>query len=241
MHLSTSSRASDRHLRAFREYAQWNQRDGAELFIGETRKYAVELYVQTEAVSPTKAEIAADVRALGWKIPAFFADGRIGRGLPRMWADFIQARKEKGQRRRGRPTKGTAEEREEQRAKVLNRPTLAQMQAFVIAVRNRARLYLASGWLGAIADLGGTPPSSLDRRGELAHRSGVTSARGGATIRRSAGRVEIDLWNETPHIVAFDQEHQIVERARAARALDLYVYIRRKQAEAAAQIFRAAA
>lgn len=217
----------------FRKYADWNHRDGAELFVDQTRKLATELYTQTAAIAPSEAEIAADVRAQGWKIPKRFADGREGRGSNRAWAgwSYWQAIKNKTIKRfRGR---GARQKNWEQESAMRDqKPTLAMMQAYVIALRKNARLFLASGWLGAIFDLGGSLKKSSGK---------VDHERGGAEIHHNPHGVEVVLWNRTPGIETMDQKTHFVAKAVAVRTADMWVYIRRKMDEAAKQIFRAAA
>lgn len=209
----------------YRRYAEWNGRDGEQLFIDQTRKLATELYQQTAAIAPSKAEIEADVKAQGWHIPEKFDDGRQGRGKSSQWLGLVLATREK---RRGRKSNG---QRQSEDAFLRGRATLEQMQAYVIKLRTSARLYLASGWLGAIFDLGGTLKASSGK---------VDSERGGAEIRRSPGLLEITLWNRTPGIAAMNAKHQLVARALAVRTADMWVYIRRKMDEAAMQILKAA-
>lgn len=211
----------------FREYAEWNGRELAELarkksldLAGGVRAGKVDgLYQTTAAIAPTEARIASDVRSQGWRIPEFFPRSgggtRMGRGIPRMWAHFTFKAMRKG--KKGRATKG------ELAIKNNDKPTLGEMQAFVIAMRKKARLYLASGWLGAIADLGGQMPRAETR---------VDHERGGATIRESPGLVEIEYWNRTPGIVETNARYGFVARAVENCIADMQIYIRRKQDEA---------
>lgn len=214
--ISSDSTALASLRQTFRTYAAWNQRDSAGLFIDQARKLATELYVQTAAIAPSKSEIAADVKALGWKIPRKFRDGRLGRGVPAQWLGSALARRAK---KRGRKSKLSLAEEE---AFMAQRPTLEQMQAFVIANRSSARLYLASGWLGAVADLGGS----------LKNTSGkIDRSRGGATIRRGAGSISVEFWNRTPGIETMDAKKHFVAKAIAVRMIDMQAYIARKRAE----------
>lgn len=192
----------------FRRYADWNRRDGAELFVDQTRKLAVELYTQTAAIAPSKATIAQKVKSLGWRV--------IKRGDPDQWR---QSAAKNYNKRRGRPTNATQAAR---KALLSAKATLEQMQSFVIKKRSDARLYLASGWLGAVVDLGGSLKSTS---GE------VDRERGGAHVRRSSTGVEITLWNRTDGIETMDAKKHFVAKAIAVRTADMWTYIIRKMNE----------
>lgn len=231
--LNLSSRDRRPFTDAFKKLAEWNHRDGAQLFVDATRKLAYDLEAQTAAIAPSESKIAADVRAQGWKIPTLFkragdSIGRLGRGWPNQWTEFDIRAQRKG--KRGRKTKAEKEAESAQRA--AHRPTLSQMQAYVIKARTHARKYLASGWLGAILDMGG---SIRGTNGD------VDRERGGAIVKRSVTSVEITLWNRTPGIETMDAKKHFVDKAVAVRTADMLVYIRRKMDEAANRIFRKAA
>lgn len=211
--ITINSNGIGRIRETFRSYASHNRREVEFLWQDQSRKLANELYNVTAAIAPSRSEIAADVRALGWKIPTRFADGRIGRGLPGDWTGFALTKRER--RKKGKPVDEAAF-----RAK---RPTLAQMQAYVIALRSRARLFLASGWLGAIVDLGGSPKTSSGK---------VDRDRGGADITRSPGLITVEFWNRTPGIEGQNSKHDLVGKAVKARVADMLIYIRRKQTDA---------
>jgi hypothetical protein len=203
----------------FLEYARWNQRDTADLFVGESRKFANELYNQTAAIAPSKATISAKVKSLGWHV--------IKRGTPQQWTGQALQKRQKG--RRGRPSlKNIAADA----AFLATKPTLQQMQAYVIAKRSNARLYLASGWLGAIADQGGKLKTTSGK---------VDHDRGGAEVYRAPSHVEVEFWNRTPGIVEMDAKHGLVAKAYAVRIADMLVYIERKIAESQNRVFRKAA
>jgi hypothetical protein len=228
---------SGRLRETFREYCGRNQRDSEELALATALKLAggvrdhgygaVDgLYQVTAALAPSEAQIEADVKRQGWKIPAYFKDGRMGRGASKMWrASAYQHRTGK---KRGRPSKGDVAARE---AYLGGKPTLAEMQAFVIRRRVAARLFLASGWLGAIADLGGLLPSSAAHRGALQGRSGVSKYRGGADVYRAPGLIRIAFWNVTPGIAAMEAKRGIVGPATANVERDLQIYLARKKEE----------
>lgn len=205
--------------RKFLEYASWNHRETPDLFVGESRKFANELYMQTAAIAPSKATIAAKVKSLGWHV--------IKRGSPEQWKGVAFENKVK---RKGRKAGGLNYIAREKA--MAEKATLEQMQAFVIAKRSNARLYLASGWLGAVADLGGSLKISS---GEIDH------SRGGAEVFRSPSHVEVEFWNRTPGIVEQNEKHNLVGRAFAVRMADMLVYIERKQKEAKDRIFKKAA
>ena len=183
----------------FRRYAEARGRDLSELMLDQGRKLATELFVQTKEVAPTKAQIAADVKKQGWKIPGFFPDGRVGRGYPAWWGKI--------KRGRGRPRKDAPP--------APRGPSLEQMQRFVIKRRVDALLYVASGWLGAVRDLGGS----------LKQTSGkVEPDRGRAEIKQGKGYTRITIINDTPGILAVDRKHHVAKKAIAARIADMWVY-----------------
>ena len=226
--IEISSSNTGRVREMFRQYTQYNKRDSDALAIDQTRKLANDLYNATAEIAPTRAEIAADVKALGWKIPTRFADGRLGRGTIKNWLGLAYAKQQRRIRKRGRKSK---KDHQDEATFMAGKPTLAQMQAFVIKLRNAARLYLASGWLGAIVDLGGSTKAS----------SGfVDRDRGGATIFRSPGLVQVIFWNRTPGILTMQDKKDFVGKAIAARVSDMWEYIRRKQTEGLAYLKRAA-
>lgn len=225
--MSAASRLRD----TFREYAEWNERDLRTVAINKARAMAGGitkktehgtfdgLYQTTAATAPSEGRIEADVRAQGWRIPEFFAKAgggtRMGRGLPRMWAHFAFKGARKG--KRGRATKGELAIRDDPK------PTLGQMQAFVIAMRIKARKYLASGWLGSIADLGGNSP-----RSEIS----VDHERGGADVRESQGLLEVEFWNRTPGIEEVNARYGFAQEAIENSIADMKFYIARKKEEA---------
>lgn len=199
----------------FREKLLYNKRNEEYLAKKEALAFAHDLFQETKELAPTRAEIAADVKALGWKIPAFFKDGRMGRGTPEMWEKFgfVRAVKRILKGQRGRRS-------EENQAKinnaVLKQNKLSAMQRFVIALRAAHRLFLATGWLGSIVDLGGS----------LNAKSGeVDRQRGGAYFRRSGGRLEWSLWNRTPGIETMQRKTNFVGKAIARRLNDMQKYI----------------
>lgn len=207
--------------RQFDQYVAWNRRDTEQLFVESARKLATELYNETAKEAPTKARITADVQRQGWRIPRVFTPGnfgkawRRGRGVPAQWLGFAM-----GKMRQGRPTKAALKAREKGMSA---RPTLKQMQDFVIKIRYDARLYLASGWLGAVSDLGGKLKATSGK---------VDSQRGGASLARGATWLRAELWNRTPGIAKISHERALIERAIRARMEDVQLYINRKIEEA---------
>ena len=212
----------------FQQYVQHNKRDQDFLWRDQSRKLATDLYTETAAIAPSRAEIAAEVKQLGWRIPTRFADGRLGRGVAKNWLGYAYTKMRRRVRRRGRKTKADHLEEADFMAQ---RPTLQQMQQFVIDLRTKARLFLASGWLGAIVDLGGSVQAT----------SGfVQRERGGATIFRSTGLVQVMFWNRTPGIETMQEKKDFVGKASARRVADMWVYIRRKMGDARASLKQAA-
>ena len=213
---------------AFKSYCEYNRRDRDFLWKDQTRKLATDLYVETAAIAPTRAEIAAEVKQLGWAIPTRFADGRLGRGTPKQWIGWAYTKMKRRVRRRGRKSKADHLDDAEFMAQ---KPTLQQMQQFVIDMRDKARLFLASGWLGAILELGGSPKAT----------SGfVQHDRGGAFITRVEGRVAVTFWNRTPGIATMQEKKDFVGKAFQKRIADMWIYIRRKRGENRAQLRTAA-
>jgi hypothetical protein len=221
---STAGKVRD----TFRQYVQFNKRDQDFLWQDQSRKLAVDLYTETAAIAPTRAEIAADVKALGWKIPTKFADGRLARGTAAMWLNNALIKNRRVARKRGRKSK---KDFLTERQFLAQKPTLSQMQQFVINLRTKARLFLASGWLGASADLGG---SLSDTSGAVQHD------RGGATVFRSPGLVQVLFWNRTPGIATMQEKKDFVGKANGRRVADMWVYIRRKMGEGRALLRQAA-
>jgi hypothetical protein len=94
---------ADEFAEVYRRYASFaHSVTGPELLARESRKLIFELYNQTKAVAPTISDITQDVVKQGWKIPAKFPDGRVGRGTPDQWKGTAIASLPK---RRGRKTK----------------------------------------------------------------------------------------------------------------------------------------
>lgn len=200
----------DQFSSTFRKYAEiYSQRSGAGkgmsvIILERAGKLAYELFKQTEAIAPTQSDIAADVQKLGWKIPEKFPDGRIGRGTPDQWAGTAIKSLPKV---RGRKTK----ERRTQEAGIRSqKPTLQMMQQFVIKHRTAHRKFIASGWLGAISQLGGrvTGTTQLGSGGRAEYRGG-----------------EIDIINDRPGCVAANQKHNFVQKAIDAQTSDMAEYV----------------
>lgn len=239
---------------AFAQYASYRKRDREEAFRDQARKLAVELYNQTAAIAPTEAQVASTVRALGWHIPAYFGaaparDGkgrivgpapgsRIGRGVVAQWVG-VAWEKQKPKRRRGRPTKAQQKRYDKKQAAFFDdyfsRPSLDQMQAFVIMMRTNARLYLASGWLGAVVSLGGSVKA---RAGGQSGSGAVSSERGGAFVTVADGLMSVTIWNRSVGIEDVDAKRGFVAAAVAVRVEDMWVYVRRKEQEGLARLKR---
>jgi|GEM_PF-6526618 len=222
------------YQRAFEKYASWYtdahpEANLSALFEDQSRKLAVELYNQTAEIAPSVEKLEADIKRQGWRIPAWFrgSRSRIGRGVPAMWLGTAFDRQPKPFKGRGAKAKNEAA----REAWMAQKPTLAQMEAFVLKMRSAARLYLASGWLGAVVRLGGSVKSTSGQ---------VDPARGGAEITRGQGISKVTIWNRTDGIVTMDLKKQFVEKALTVRAADMLVYVRRKMDEAAMKYLRAA-
>ena len=179
------------------------------------------LYQFTKEGAPSMAQIAGDVKRQGWKIPVHFPDGRTGRGTPSQWAGV---KVKQLPVRRGRPTKARLAEIAAIKAA---KPTLQDMQKFVIAKRIRAIYYVATGWGGAAADLGGSFPG-----GDLISKK----KRGYAESSVNGGSASITVVNDTPGILYVNKKTNLAVRALKARVADMKQYIRRKRAENAAAV-----
>lgn len=160
----------------------------------------------------------------GWKIPKYFHTGetrgwRVERGVKALWAGLTIERRAKRIEKRGRRGKS---DRLSDQAFLAQKPTLAQMQAFVIKLRARASNFLASGWLASIAALGGSPKGKVD------------PDRGGVMIQRGNGLMRVTLWNRTPGIVTVNRKKNFVGKAIAARLASMSQYIAEKRAQALA-------
>ena len=219
MGVTVSSSNADAHRQMFRVYCEANKRDNEQLFVDEARKYATELFVVTKSVAPSKAQITADVRAQGWHLPKFFKDGRLARGVPQNWLGLAWETMQRQIGKRGRRTKKNHLDEE---AFMQQKPTLAEMQKFVIKLRMAARFFTASGWLPAVMRFGGSTKGT----------SGFTGPKhGSATLTRSEGRLRYTFTNATPDIAEQDRKHGIVATAKANRVADMKTYINRKIAE----------
>jgi hypothetical protein len=237
--LSLESTAGQRDAlrRGYRLYADWYldahpDENAAGLFEEQGKKLAIELYQQTAAIAPSESQIASDVTAQGWKIPRKFADGRLGRGWPAQWTGtaYLQMLKDKTiKKKRGRNARQFNIDQENAIRDA--KPTLQQMQAFVIKMRTNARLFLASGWLAAVELLGGSVRASNGQ---------VDPDRGGVEIRHTATSHEITIWNATPGVVEMDDQHGFVARAVRVRVADMMIYVQRKMSEAQQRYFKAA-
>ena len=205
--------------REFQEYLRLNLRNVNDLVIEGGRKLATDLFVETDRlITPSRERIAATVKALGWRV--------IKRGTPAQWKGAAFAKREK---KRGRGA-GALNDAARERA-MAKKTTLAQMQAFVIKKRSDARQYLATGWLGAVSDLGGS----------MKVRSGkVNSLRGRAEITLTRGAPRVVLVNDTPGIVTMNRKANFVRAAFQRRAADLRTYNARKRMEAQQRVFRSA-
>ena len=187
-------------MATLRELVQWNHRDATDLFLAEGRKTATALYTATAEIAPTREEIASDVRALGWKIPKWFHTGGA-----RGWRFG-----------RGKTTRDSGK-----------KMTLEQVIAKVVRIRFNHSKFMATGWLPAILDLGGSTRSSK-----------VDHSRGGATIARTPAEVKITMWNSTDGIEIMEAKDGFCARAFNARIADMQVYIARTTREAANAILR---
>ncbi len=211
----------------FRTYVAINGRNPIELLKKQSIQLVIGskgypgLYQLTKEGAPTWGQIRGDVLRQGWKIPVTFPDGRTGRGTPEQWAGVkIKALPV----RLGRPTKARVAEIAAIKAA---KPTLEDMQRFVIAKRIRAIFYVATGWGGAAADLGGSFEG-----GELISKK----KRGYAESEVNGDAVSISVVNDTPGILYVNRKTNLAVRALKARVDDMKLYIRRKQKEAAQNV-----
>lgn len=205
----------------FKEYAEWNERDIDELGMKTVQKLVIGakgvdgLYQTTKAIAPTPGTIEAKVRSLGWRV--------IKRGTPEKWSSSARKNLPKVS------TKGMS--KAERKAEMARRKAvlalaaqdqLKLMQNFVIRKRTRAIFWLASGWLGAAADLGFNFRKMFGK---------VDHARGGATVTKTATGTRVEIWNKTNGVDSVNEKYGFLQRAIANVVADLEVYIERKQAE----------
>lgn len=183
-------------------------RNLGEVVLDRARKLAYELYKQTRKVAPTQQQITADVQKQGWKIPKYFPDGRIGRGEPSQWAGSEIAALPKV---RGR--KSTARRAQEAAIRA-QKPTLEQMQAFVIRERSKAIGFVSLGWLAAVQDLGGGYANVNREQGRAEFHEDFQGLNG-----------EVDIINDTPGIVEVNAKHNVVGAAIQAQIADMGQYI----------------
>lgn len=223
-----ASSNNDLMAETFRLYAVARKRDDELLFIDEARKYATELYAVTADLAPTKAEITADVQKLGWKIPTRFADGRLARGVASNWLGLAWDNYYARVKKRGRRSKKS---HKDEATVMAQKPTLQQMQAFVVKMRMAARKFLATGWLPAVERFGGS-------RNAAAGRVGVKH--GSATLTRTEGRLTYTFTNSTPGIADMDQKHGIIAKASANWMADKQKYLLKKIGEGLVKLRRAA-
>ena len=210
---------------AFRAFVATNQRDVEFLFQDQGRKLAVDIFTATKGIAPTPAEITADVQARGWKIPKWFHTGgtrgwRTERGPVSLWAGATQNDLDK---KNARGKKLTKKDRRNAALLQGNKPTLQMMEAFVIGLRKKASRFLATGWLGAISDLGGSPSGGEDK---------VDHTRGGAFITRNKGKAVLTLWNRTPGICTVQAKKHFLEHAVANRVASMWQYVKDRTKDA---------
>lgn len=187
----------------------------AKMLIENARKLATDLYNVSAEIAPTQAQIAADVKKLGWKIPKKFPDGRIGRGEPSDWQGlaFSDVEKSLTKGRKGRRSNKLKGQLQAAETSIRGtRPTLEMMQNYVIRRRFAHIKYIASGWLGAIQDLGGSLKQSSGN---------VKSSRGRAEVQDDA----IVIINNSAGINVVNQKYKLVQRAIQRRISDLRVYL----------------
>lgn len=199
-----------RQMRKYAEiYGPRHDKGLGEIVVERAGKLAFELYKQAKAIAPTKAQIAADVQKLGWRIPKEFPDGRMGRGEPRQWANFeIDTTLPK----MGRGRKST-ERRAQEQAIRAQKPTLTEMQNFVINFRSKHSGFVASGWTGALHDLG------------VYGGGGNRSRYGGATTTQHGSDVTVYLVNDAPGVTEANAKYDFVSKAIDAQIKDMGDYI----------------
>jgi len=206
----------DQIQRKFAEYAAYNQRDVEMLAVDQSRKLATDLYVETAKIAPTKARIRADLNKTVTAKDWYWAKNDTHQ-TKLLWAITAKWAKKKGMT-----------------GKISGyfspwfwNQIMHNMAERIWISRKNAILYLASGWLGAVKDLGGTLKKTSGK---------VKTQRGGATIRRGNGVVEVTMWNNTPGIETQQAKHDFVGKAIDRRIADMQVYIYRKQQEMVAAL-----
>jgi hypothetical protein len=166
----------------YRRYAAFaHSVTGPELLARESKKLIFELYNQTKAVAPTISDIAQDVIKQGWKIPARFPDGRVGRGTPDQWKGNAITSLPK---RRGRKTKARIAE---EASITGGKSNLGAMQAFVIKKRVAAIGNVARGWLRALISTEGDEVELINQNPGMRFVQAKHNVTGRAFAARSAG------------------------------------------------------
>jgi hypothetical protein len=169
---------------------------------------ALKLYQATKDIAPTQAQIAADVQKQGWRIPTKFPDGRLGRGTPDQWVGGSLNALPK---HRGRKSKARLSQEASIRS---SKPTLQDMQAFVIRHRSAHAGFVASGWSGALHDLGGQSGG-----GRYGHAEVIEDG------------AEIEIVNNAPGAAEAEAKHHFIANGIAAATQDMAVYIASRLAE----------
>jgi len=214
--------------KAFAEYAAWNERDIDELGMKTVQKLVIGakgvdgLYQTTKAIAPTPGVIEAKVRSLGWRV---IKRGNKAQpwGSPELWlrsaAHNIPKVSTKGMDKASRKAEL---DRRKAVLKQMSQDNLKLMQNYVIRKRTRAIFWLASGWLGAAADLGFNFRKMFGK---------VDHVRGGATVTKTATGTRVDIWNATNGIDKVNEQKGFLQKAIANVVADLEVYTERKKAE----------
>lgn len=209
----TVSTNSDQFAAQVRRYASiFGPRHGyslGEVVLDRARKLAYELYKQTRKVAPTQQQITADVQKQGWKIPKYFPDGRVGRGEASQWAGVAVSLLPTV---RGRKSKARIAQEAAIRA---SKPTLEQMQAFVIRERSKAIGFVSLGWMAAYNQLGGAGGDRVNpEQGRAEFHEDFQGLNG-----------EVDIINDTPGILEVNAKHGVVQAAIQEQINDMGKYI----------------
>ena len=108
---------------------------------------------------------------------------------------------------------------------------LHRMQAAQIGRRQKARGYVATGWLPAVNRLGGAATGGKKRLVQVKNPRGKVKIEGGGT-----GTLAITITNQTPGIGKMQREHNVIRTALNNESADIIKYLRDHQVTSLARV-----